>query len=278
MLNDEKIGFIGGGNMAASLIGGLCQSGVSPDRILVADPDEHKCAQLAAEFAVGIAPDNAGLAQNCSVCVIAVKPQVLKTVLEPLQDMLDGGPLLISVAAGINIASLTAWSGGHCPVIRTMPNTPALIRQGASALFCDPHAPVVATERQKQVATSIMQAVGIALWVDEESQLDTVTALSGSGPAYFFYIMDALVHAASRRGLPADTARQLCLQTARGAAALAQSSDKSLARLRQNVTSPGGTTEQGIKTMQALHIEDILDQALAAAQNRSVELSNQTGE
>lgn len=270
MLDRHRIGFIGCGNMARSLIGGLLQSGLPRQNVTASDPDDARRSEAAREHGIAVATGNDELARRCDVCVLAVKPQVVEQALTPLRGALrENRPLLISVAAGVTTAGIERWSGGECPVIRAMPNTPALVRCGASAMFGTRRV----EPRHRRIATAIMEAVGIVVWVQDETRMDTVTALSGSGPAYFFYTMEALVNAAVRHGLDARDARALCVQTARGAARLAAAQDRPLARLRENVTSPGGTTERGLEAMRAHGFEALIDAAFDAAWARSRELA-----
>ncbi len=265
-----EIGFIGGGNMAEALFGGLVAAGRDPVTVLVSEPNDDRRGTIAARHGVIVTADNRDVAANCETVVIAVKPQVMAGALEPVSDELAARrPLLVSVAAGITLDSLDRFSGGGCPIVRAMPNTPALVGRGATALVAND----TATPAQRARAEEILAAVGITTWLEKESLIDVVTALSGSGPAYFFLIMDALCRAAERRGLDGETARLLCTQTALGAATLAMASEDSLERLRLNVTSPGGTTEQGVNALKAAGLERALDDAIGAAEGRSRELS-----
>ena len=279
MLNNQKIGFIGAGNMATSLIGGLIQSGFSGKSIYAFDANQDRLHWVEQEFAIHTTDNNTDLIQQVDVCVVALKPQVLKQVLMPLiKDFNDSKPLIISVAAGITIRNLESWSGMNCPIIRVMPNTPALVGCGASGLYTNPNSSVAASTSQRVVAESIVEAVGIVAWADTESQIDTITALSGSGPAYFFYMMEVMVKAAIQNGLSEHSARELCIQTALGAAKMANEQDIDLETLRKNVTSPGGTTEQGINAMQDNNFELIMQKTLDAAQQRSIDLAASLGD
>jgi pyrroline-5-carboxylate reductase len=270
-----KVGFIGGGNMAEALFGGLCRSGNDPSQILVCEPDDEKRRRIEADYGVHVTKDNEALAANCETCVIAVKPQILKDVLRPLASRLERyQPLLISIAAGITLRSLDRWSGDSCAIVRAMPNTPALVGCGATALIANDRV----TPSQRDSAEAILAPVGLTTWLEDEHLMDTVTALSGSGPAYFFLVMDVMSRAAQRRGLDASTARRLCVRTALGAAKLAEHSEDTLEALRKNVTSPGGTTERGLNALMDGGLERIFENAIDAAYNRSVELSEQLGE
>lgn len=266
---DLRIGFIGAGNMATALIEGLLATGIDAAQLWAADPAEDKLAGFAAK-GINTAGDNAEIVRHCSVVVLAVKPQVMAAVVTALQaEFLANNCLIVSIAAGISCASLQAWTHAQQPIVRCMPNTPALVQAGASGLF----ATALVTEPQKQAAQDIMQAVGIACWLDSEAQIDAVTALSGSGPAYFFLMMEAMQAAAIKLGLPLEVARQLCLQTAFGAAKLALNSEVPPGELRRRVTSPGGTTEAAIKQFESEQFQSMVERALARANARSQELA-----
>lgn len=274
-MKNKKIAFVGGGNMARSLIGGLIADGYQPRDICVSDPNEAQRDALQHSFLIEVTAANQEAVAHADVVVFAVKPQVLKTVAEDVaQAIQKRKPLIISIAAGIREPDLNAWLGGNLPVVRAMPNTPALVGSGATVLYANRHV----SRQQHNLAESIMRAVGLALWVDNETHMDAVTALSGSGPAYFFLVMEALENAARELGLPQDTARLLTLQTAYGTAKMALESSESSATLRMRVTSPGGTTEQAIKVLQEGRIHELFAAALAAAHRRSVELAELLGE
>jgi pyrroline-5-carboxylate reductase len=269
-MKDTNIAFLGGGNMARSLIGGLLDDGMPTERIWVADPNEPALHNLQERFGVNTTPDNIEAARHAQVVILAVKPQLAKAVAQEVASVIQNQrPLVVSIAAGIRETDLRSWLGEDMAIVRTMPNTPALVRSGATALFANN----MVNYEQKDLAESILRAVGMTLWVKNEDLMDAVTALSGSGPAYFFLIMEALESAGKHLGLPRDTARLLTLQTAFGAAKMALESSEELAELRQRVTSPGGTTERAIQVLQKQHIETIFDEALRAAYQRSVELA-----
>lgn len=256
--------------MAASLIGGLVAQGFDPQKIWAADPNNDALQALVQQHGIHAGSDNIAVVQQADVLLLAVKPQVLKAVLQALASEIQARqPLLISIAAGINIASIEQWLCGEYAVVRCMPNTPALVQCGASGLFAN--ARVSAAQRQQ--AETILRAVGIALWLDHEAQIDAVTAVSGSGPAYFFLFMEAMIAAGEKLGLSAAVARELTLQTALGAAQMAVASDVDAAELRRRVTSPGGTTERAIAHFEQQQLRDIVDGALQAAAVRSQELS-----
>ena len=269
-----QVVFIGGGNMASSIIGGLIkQGGVSAKNISVADPSLDQRQHLEKKFGIQTFKQGTDALQHATVVILAVKPQVMKAVLTPLHDALSQQqPLLISIAAGINLASLQHWSGCHS-IVRCMPNTPALLGLGATGLVANPQV----TPAQKTQAEQLLQAVGTASWVDNEAHIDAVTAVSGSGPAYFFLLMEAMIQAGEQLGLDKKTATALTLQTAVGASQMALDADEELSDLRRNVTSPGGTTEQAVLTFQKEGFNDIVFEALEAAYNQAQVLSQQFG-
>ena len=270
------IGFIGGGNMAASLIGGLINAGMNTSDITVAEPDETQRQSLSTRFGINITTDNEHTL-SCDIVVLAVKPQLLKQVCQQLarstETRQQNAGLFISIAAGIASTDIDRWLGGGKPVVRCMPNTPALVQCAASGLFANP----LVTEKQKRQAEEIMQAVGIVIWVEDEAKINAVTAVSGSGPAYFFLMMEAMQQAGEELGLTSDVAQQLVLQTALGAARMATESKFSPAELRQMVTSKGGTTEQAILSLQAAGYQKIVAAALKAANDRSITLAEELG-
>ena len=270
-MTHPTIGFIGAGNMAASLIGGLRAKNWPADCLCAADPHIATLDALVQQHGIAACSDNLAVVSRSDIVVLAVKPQVMRSVVDALAPSVAARrPLLISIAAGIPIANLSQWlDDDTLPVVRCMPNTPALVQLGASGLFAN----ACVSEAQRAQADSILAAVGTTAWLASEAQLDAVTALSGSGPAYFFLLMEAMAAAGQQQGLPAEVALQLTLQTALGAATMAQRSDVSPAELRRRVTSPGGTTEQAITYFQQAGFEDTVAGALAAAAHRSDELS-----
>lgn len=270
----KKIAFIGGGNMAAALVHGLIADGANPQNITVAEPDPERRAALSAGTGIRTCADNREAADTADILILAVKPQVLETVCAALQDSPAlHNALIISVAAGIRHDSLQKWLGAQATIVRSMPNTPAMIQCGATVLYAGNNV----SEAQRNDAEHIVRAVGLVRWVDNEALMDAVTAVSGSGPAYFFLIMEAMEAAAQELGLPAETAHLLTLQTALGSARMAMESADDPATLRRKVTSPGGTTEQAINRMENAGLRDIFKQALSAARDRSVELSELLG-
>lgn len=267
----HKISFIGGGNMAAAIIGGLVASGTAPTDIEVVEINADARARLAARFGV-VTHAELTAARLHALVVLAVKPQTLPDVAAVLSGRLDG-QLVLSIAAGVRVADLARWLGGHARIVRAMPNTPALVQAGIAGLYAGPG---LGHEARSQ-AESVLRAVGGVVWVDDESQLDAVTAVSGSGPAYVFYFIEALEAAGVAQGLAGDTARQLALQTFFGAAKLALESGEEPALLRQRVTSKGGTTERGIAALEAAAVRLAIGQAVEAASRRSAELGDELG-
>ncbi|KNH27395.1 pyrroline-5-carboxylate reductase [Pseudomonas syringae] len=271
-MSKTRIAFIGAGNMAASLIGGLRAKGLDAAQIRASDPGEETRARVSAEHGIEVFAENAEAIQGVDVIVLAVKPQAMKAVCEAIRPSLKPNQLVVSIAAGITCASMNNWLGAQ-PIVRCMPNTPALLRQGVSGLFATGEV----SAEQRQQAEELLSAVGIALWLEEEQQLDAVTAVSGSGPAYFFLLIEAMTAAGVKLGLPADIAAQLTVQTALGAAHMAVASDVDAAELRRRVTSPAGTTEAAIKSFQAGGFEALVEKALGAAAHRSAEMAEQLG-
>jgi pyrroline-5-carboxylate reductase len=273
----SNICFIGGGNMATSLIGGLIAQGHPADSISVSDPNESQREQLIQQYSINAFADCGPAMANADIVVLAVKPQVMKVVAESVALGLDKGskqPLFVSIAAGINLYSLQSWLGQEQSIVRCMPNTPSLIQLGASGLFANEHTSIV----QKNLAETVLKAAGIVQWVQSEAEIDAVTAVSGSGPAYYFLLMEAMIDAGVELGLSRETASELTIQTAIGAAQMAKESDVDTAELRRRVTSPGGTTEQAINTFESAHLRDIVKAALNAANRRSGELAELLGE
>lgn len=271
---DQAIAFIGAGNMAQSLIGGLLADNFPAGNIVAADPDAEKRAALSEALGVRGAADNGVAVSGASIVVLAVKPQLMSKVVKELAgEIKNRQPLLISIAAGIRAADIARWAGCRPAIVRVMPNTPALLGCGASALYANS----ACSDQQREAAEAILRAVGVTVWLDDEQLLDPVTAVSGSGPAYFFYLMELLEQHAVRLGLPPDSARILTLQTALGAARMALESDTSVAELRSRVTSPGGTTEAGLRVLGAPEFGDTVGAALDAACRRAAELATEFG-
>ena len=274
-MNNHTIAFIGAGNMAASLIGGLVADGYDPKKLWGSNPLQESLDNLRKEYAIHTTGDNLEAARQADIVVLAVKPQVLAEVAKELASVIaEKKPLVVSIVTGIREQNLRQWLGAEVAIVRCMPNTPALVRNGATGLFANQYV----SDQQKDLAESILRAVGITLWLEHEEQLDIVTALSGSGPAYFFLVMEALADAAQQQGLDESTARLLTMQTALGAAHMAMQVEKGFAELREQVTSPGGTTEQAIKVLEAGKVRDVFAKALQAARDRSIELADILGD
>jgi pyrroline-5-carboxylate reductase len=267
---DLTVAFIGAGNMARSLIAGLVEDR-SPLRIRVSDPDQTQLDMIRRHWPdVEVGTDNLSVSDGADMVVLAVKPQLMAEVVVPLREQAQRQrPVFVSIAAGIRESSLNSWLGGGLPVVRCMPNTPALVQAGATGLYANE---LVSAEQRSQ-AESILRAVGIALWFDEEDKLDAVTAVSGSGPAYFFLVMEAMQQAAESLGLKPEDANLLVVQTALGAAKLALESDDMPAELRRKVTSKGGTTEAALNKLNEGGLVELFHTAMQAAARRSQELA-----
>jgi len=271
-MNSPHISFIGGGNMARSLIGGLIGNGVPIDRLSVAEPNPELREALARDFGVAVHADNNDAARSADVLLLAVKPQVMKTVCTGLRTLAQARkPLVISIAAGVRLTQLEAWLGGDMPIVRCMPNTPALIGAGATGAYANARC----TDAHRATAQNILSAAGTTAWIDDEALMDTVTALSGSGPAYFFLLVEALVDAAVAQGLPHEIARALATQTALGAGRMLREDAAAPAELRRRVTSPGGTTQAALESFAASNFNAMVARAVAAATQRGGELSAQ---
>ena len=265
---NSNITFIGGGNMAQALIGGLLARGLPTTRIMVSDPVEA-IRQLLHEKEIQAVDDNVKAIKNADVVVLAVKPQVLGTVLKPLHGLFEG-KLIVSIIAGAEIETIAALTGTD-RVVRVMPNTPALVQTGAHGLYANEDV----TTKDRDLASQILAATGLTIWVNSEAQIDAVTAVSGSGPAYFFYLMESMIRAGKNMGLDEKVATALTLQTALGAAQMAITSSNTPAELRKNVTSPNGTTQAALEVFDRAQISQNIQTELAAAQKRSQELAHE---
>ncbi|HET7923093.1 MAG TPA: pyrroline-5-carboxylate reductase [Gammaproteobacteria bacterium] len=269
-----RIAFIGAGNMARSLIGGVLQHGFVPAQVTATDPNPAQRAALEQAFSIRTGDDNVAAAEDADVVVFAVKPQVMRDAVRAVAPTLARTrPLVVSIAAGIAEPDIRRWLGYDAAIVRVMPNTPALLGCGASALFANRFV----APAQRELAMHLLEAVGIALWLEDEQLMDAVTAVSGCGPAYFFLLMEAMQHAAEQLALPADTARRLIAQTALGAARMASVEGADAATLRRQVASPGGTTEAALKVLQAAEFETLVLRALRAARDRGIALSREFG-
>jgi pyrroline-5-carboxylate reductase len=273
-MTDGIISFIGGGNMATSLVGGLIADGRDPASIYVTDPDTEKLEALADVFRVQTSSDNEEAVSHASTVVLAVKPQIMASVVKGVAVPGKAHrPLFVSIAAGVREPDILRWLGYDAAIVRSMPNTPALVGSGATALYANPFV----SDTQRSLAESVLRAVGLTVWVEDEDQLDAVTALSGSGPAYYFLLMESMERAGIALGLSKDHARMLTIQTAFGAAKMALESSDPPATLRTRVTSPGGTTERALDILVTGGLEHLVHRALEAAHGRSVELGAEFG-
>jgi len=270
-MTSATIAIIGGGHMGTSLLAGLIANHYPPKKLWVADPESEKLQRLETEFKIHTTTENLTAIKSADIIILAVKPQLLANVCAQMQEIIhQQQPLVISIAAGVRVESLQKWLGEKTAIVRAMPNTPAMISSGATALFANRFA----SAKHHDLAESILRAVGVCVWVDDEKLMDTVTALSGSGPAYFFLMIEALQNAAQDLGLSAETARLLTLQTAFGAAKMALESEVDVTELRKRVTSPGGTTEQAVRVLEEKKIRDMFQHALLAAKARAEELGD----
>jgi len=271
MINN-KVGLIGGGNMARAIGGGLLRGGMHATNLMIAEPLEAQCERLRKElFGAMVTSDNRAVARAAEVLLFAVKPQILKPVCEALaSDVQTSRPLIMSIAAGPRIDDIDSWLGGGLSVVRVMPNQPALIDQGISALFANDRV----SESHRNLAERIMTAVGHAVWIDAESKMDAVTAVSGTGPSYFYLLIDVMIESAVKFGIDAETARTLAVETARGATALAAAETESMARLIERVRSPGGTTTAAFEYLDRADARGIFAAAIDAAEKRAAELAD----
>ncbi|MCX7555534.1 pyrroline-5-carboxylate reductase [Xanthomonadaceae bacterium JHOS43] len=267
------LAFIGGGNMGRSLIGGLIARGIPPERIAVTDPSADVRDGLVADFGIRANADAANTVRDAALVLLAVKPQVMRDVCQSLAPCLPAHAVAVSIAAGITSAQLDTWLGGGRAVVRAMPNTPALLGVGATGLYANS----ATHSDQRVLADAVMSAVGIGVWLDDETQMDTVTALSGSGPAYFFLLAEAMQAAAVAMGLPESAARALAAQTCLGAGRMLMESGEDAATLRRRVTSPGGTTQAALESFQRDEFAAIVERAIHAAKLRGAALSTQAG-
>lgn len=274
-MTTSRIAFIGGGNMATSLIAGLIADGYAPGAIQVADPNAERRDALYAHYAVHTYAANVDALADADTLVLCVKPQLAAQVCKEIAaSVAVRNPLVISVMAGVPEQALQRWLGSALPIVRAMPNTPAMVQTGAIGLHASPQV----GEEGRNHAETILRAVGLTRWVDTEAQIDAVTAISGSGPAYFFLFMEALEEAGIALGLDAETARLLTIQTALGAAKMAVESDDPPGRLRERVTSPGGTTERALEHLLKADLHALMKRAAHAANDRAVEISRSLSE
>lgn len=269
----SSILFIGGGNMASCIIGGMIANGFSADDITVSGPGEESRQRLKKTYGIQTMADNQAAARQADLIVLAVKPQIMRTVATDLALSLDHRPAIVSVAAGIPLSALENWLGNSLAIVRAMPNTPAKVLSGATGLFANPQVDV----EQKAIVEKIFAAIGYACWVDTEAQIDAVIAVSGSGPAYFFRIMEIMQKVGQELGLPEQIARDLSINTVLGAARMATESDASATQLREQVTSPGGTTQAALQSFEQQNLEDVFRKAMNSALDRAEVMSADLG-
>ena len=275
-MHNDKVGFIGGGNMTRAIAGGLVESGYEAADILIAEPLAEARDALAAMLPGALISDDNDAVANAAGCIVlSVKPQVLPEVCRDLASTVQQTrALIVSIAAGTRSDDIDAWLGGGLSVVRIMPNQPSLLRMGVSGLFANAH--TSATERER--AASIMRAVGKVVAVPNEADIDAVTAVSGSGPAYFFLLIDVMINTAIELGIEPDAARTLALETARGAAELAASQDEAMDQLISRVRSPGGTTAAALDALDARDVRAIVASAITAARDRAIVLADEAGQ
>lgn len=270
----SRIVFIGAGNMASAIFGGMLEGGYPADAIVATSRSQETCDTIGQRYGIRTMQDNLAAVGEADVIVLAVKPQMMRDLCLSLRDSVQSRrPLIISVAAGLDAATLDAWLGGGLAVIRCMPNTPSLVGEGASGLYANDRV----SDAERQLATDLLESVGLVEWVEEEAQIEAVTAISGSGPAYFFLFMESLEAAGTALGLSPESARRLALQTAFGAAKMARESEFDPAELRRRVTSPNGTTERAIHTFEEAGLAEIVTRATHACAERARELSSELG-
>lgn len=270
---DNKIAFIGGGNMARAIAGGLLRGGMHATNIFISEPKEEQCEKLREEFyGTYVSTDNKIISNAAEVILFAVKPQILKSVCNELRETIQKTkPLIISIAAGPSIQDIDQWLGGNMTIVRVMPNQPAMIDQGVSAMFANS----LTQPENCLLAEKIMSSVGKALWLEKESQMDAVTAISGTGPAYFYLLIDVMIEAAIKNGMNPEIARILAVETARGASALSASSSETMTSMIERVRSPGGTTMAALEYLDSKEARKIFSKAIDVARERAKELAEE---
>jgi len=270
---NTKVGLIGGGNMGRAIAGGLLRGGMHATNLMVAEPLPEQCDLLRKElYGIMVTEENETVAAAAETLLFSVKPQILKPVCENLTEVVQHSrPLIMSIAAGPRIDDIDQWLGGGLSVVRVMPNQPALIDQGISALFANQQT----DESGRDMAEKIMTAVGQVVWLDSESKMDAVTAVSGTGPSYFYLLIDCMIEAAIKAGIDSETARTLAVETARGATSLAAAETESMLSLIERVRSPGGTTTAAFELLDAADVRGIFAAAINAAERRAAELANE---
>ncbi|MGM8850694.1 pyrroline-5-carboxylate reductase [Salinicola sp. V024] len=268
----SRIVFIGAGNMASAIFGGMLDSGYPAEAIVATSRSQEKRDDISQRYGIRTMQDNLAAVQEADVVILAVKPQMMRDLCLSLREAVQvRRPLVVSVAAGLDAATLDGWLGGGLALIRCMPNTPSLVGAGVSGLYANDRV----SDGERQLVTELLTSVGLVEWVDQETQIEAVTAISGSGPAYFFLFMESLEAAGIELGLPAESARRLALQTAFGAAKMARESEFDPAELRRRVTSPNGTTERAINAFEEAGLRDIVGRATQACAERARELSRE---
>jgi len=270
---NTKVGLIGGGNMGRAIAGGLLRGGMHATNLMVAEPLPEQCDLLRKElYGIMVTEENETVAAAAETLLFSVKPQILKPVCENLTEVVQHSrPLIMSIAAGPKIDDIDQWLGGGLSVVRVMPNQPALIDQGISALFANQQT----DESGRDMAEKIMTAVGQIVWLDSESKMDAVTAISGTGPSYFYLLIDCMIEAGIKAGIDSETARTLAVETARGATSLAAAESESMSSLIERVRSPGGTTTAAFELLDAADVRGIFAAAIDAAERRAAELANE---
>ncbi|RBW51285.1 pyrroline-5-carboxylate reductase [Marinobacter sp. F3R11] len=272
MSKSPTISFIGAGNMASAIIGGMLDNEFKAANIWASAPDDGHLQSIRKRFGISVTTDNRYCAQQADMVVLAVKPQVMADVCRDIAPIAQNTrPLMVSIAAGLGTDTLDEWLGGGLPIVRVMPNTPSLVGKGAAGLFSNESV----SSAQKEMVQSVFEGIGMAVWVEDEALLHGVTALSGSGPAYFFLMLEALETAATETGIDPETARQLAIQTMAGAAEMAARSEHDPAQLKKNVMSPGGTTERAVNTFEEGGLRDLVKKAYNAAYKRSEEMAKE---
>lgn len=266
------ISFIGAGNMARAILGGLVANGYDPARIWASAPEDSHLQGLRDDFGIYTTTDNRHCASQADILILAVKPQIMAEACQAIASVVQNTrPLAVSIAAGLDSETIGGWLGGDVPVVRCMPNTPSLVGKGACALYATDGV----SAEQRDAVSSIFASIGLAVWLEEEDHMHAVTALSGSGPAYCYLLVESMEAAAVEAGVPSETARQLAIQTMAGAAAMGSRGDETPAQLRRNVMSPGGTTEQAVEALEKGGLRGTVAKAFNAAKTRSAELSEQ---
>lgn len=272
MIN-TKVGLIGGGNMGRAIAGGLLRGGMHATNLMIAEPLPAQCERLRQElYGIMVTEDNKAVAAAAETLLFSVKPQILKPVCEDLAEVVQQSrPLIMSIAAGPKIDDIDRWLGGGLSVVRVMPNQPALIDQGISALIANERT----NEPGRDMAEKIMTAVGQVVWLDSESKMDAVTAVSGTGPSYFYLLIDCMINAGIKFGIDPETARTLAVETARGATSLASAETESMSALIERVRSPGGTTTAAFEHLDASDVRGIFATAIEAAERRAAALAKE---